>query len=214
MVWIMECICNIIKSQYFSNITDMLIVVGTIVTIIIALWGKDQICHWLFNAKLKIELNHSYTNIPRFYQNGIQVNYFYLKLKNSRTRIEKNVRVYLNSFAKMNNGCFNFVSYPVPLQLVWSPAESTPAVIDVSKEQMIDFLKLENVNGSFLLSPVLYNTPFGFKETLQSGDCIRFELKIMADYVTYSQIYEIDFKSNPNHTLINDVGSDIEIKEV
>ncbi|MBQ3720765.1 MAG: hypothetical protein II850_07255 [Fibrobacter sp.] len=208
----MECFCNIISSPYFSNITNLCVAIGSLLAIIIAIWGKDEIRHCFFHAKLKLKISDM--NVQRSYLNGNQVNFFYLKIENSRRRIEKNVRVYLNSYGKKNNGQFNLKPYPVPLQLVWSPAETTPAIINLSKQHIIDFFKLENDNGIFILKPVLYSTPFGFKETLQGGDCFRFELKIVADYIEHSQIFEINFKSNPNHTKINDVGSDIEISEV
>lgn len=208
----MECFCNIISSPYFSNITNLCVAIGSLLAIIIAIWGKDEIRHRFFHAKLKLKISDM--NVARSYQNGTQVNYFYLKIENSRRRLEKNVRVNLTRYARKSSGQFNYKTYPVPLQLIWAPAETTPATINVSKEQIIDFLKLEKINNSFTLSPIMYSTPFNFSEILKSGDCIRFELSITADYVQHTQIFEIDFKSNPNHNLIDDVGSDIEINEV
>lgn len=218
----MDSLCNIISNPCFSEIqkwidvfVNFLVAIGTFFAVVVAVVGGHRIRYWLFKPKLKIEIEQSKLNIQRFYQDGTEVRCYYLKLKNYRNRLEKNVRVLLKGYAeKDNTGTFKFFSYPLPLQLVWSPRESTPTLVDLNKEKIIDFLELKNENNLFILRPILYNAPFDFNEKIQQGKCIRFEVAVVADYVECSQIIEINFNNDASHNSIGDVGKDIVIKEV
>ena len=53
-----------------------------------------------------------------------------------------------------------------------------------------------------------------FNDFLKSGDCVRLRLEIVADYYKKEQIFEIEFIQNANHSIIEDVGKDIVIKEI
>ncbi len=207
--------CVSVCRDYAMLWCNIAIAVGTIGAVIVALFGTERICRIIKPSKLNLESKE--LNFQRFlsYPNK-EVRYFYLCVKNLRAnRIEKNVRVFIKGIAKKVRGSFNpFNTYPVPLQLVWSPAENSPSVIDIQSENTIDFLRLEEEDGNFVLKPLLYVVPKGFDGYLKSGDCVRLKLEIVADCYRKEQIFEIDFIQNVNHTMIEDVGNDISIKEI
>ena len=194
---------------------NIAIAVGTIGSVIVALFGAERICRIIKPSKLNLEIRELNTRRILFPQKK-EARYFYLSAKNYRSsRVEKNVRVFLTGIARKNNGSFSmFTSYTVPLQMIWCPAEKSPSVIDIQNENTIDFFRLEEENGIFILKPLLYVYPNDFNDFLKSGDCVRLRLEIVADYYKKEQIFEIEFIQNANHSIIEDVGKDIVIKEI
>lgn len=187
--------------------------IATVLATVVAVIGSERVCKWFFPPKLI--LNASKLNVGRFGLNQKEYRYFYLVLQNERDEPAKNVRVLLKRFCKKQNGNFDdWCEYSPSLQVVWSPAESTPMVISINKEQTVDFLRLEQDGNSFVLKPLLYVTPNDFKENLKPGDCVRFELEIVAEYFEKIQTFEINFSSIPSHTTLSQVGGDITVQEV
>lgn len=201
--------CN--ASAYAAFVTALATVVAVI--------GSERVCKWFFPPKLILKISN--LNVERFGSNPQkskkqEYGYFYLVLQNERDEPAKNVRVLLKRFCnKKQNGNFDdwCVCSP-PLQICWSPVESTPMVISINKEQTVDFLRLEQDGDSFALKPLLYVTPNDFEEKLKPGDCAQFELEIVADYFEKIQTFEINFQSIlPNEALAS-VGEKISIQEV
>lgn len=187
--------------------------IATALATVVAVIGSERVCKWFFPPRLSLKTSN--LNVRRFGLNQKEYRYFYLVLQNERDEPAKNVRVLLKRFCicKKQNGNFDdWCVYSPSLQIVYSPAENTPMVISINKEQTIDFLRLEQEGDSFVLKPLLYVTPNDFKENLKPGDCVRFELEIVADYFEKIQTFEINFLSIPSHTTLSQVGGDITIR--
>lgn len=208
--------CISICRNWPSLIFSAIAATSTFLAVVVTLIGAEKIRRIFSHSKMVIQIQEQ--NVPRTLlpPHNTNVSYFYMYLKNMRNRIERNVRVQLTGYSKKTNGSFgNYVMYPVPLQIIWAPAESTPPIIEINQGQTLDFLRLESDPISrYILRPLLYITPIGFKENIKQGDCLRFKIEIIADYYKKEQIFEIDFPFNPNHTTINDVGNDVIIKEI
>jgi len=107
--------------------------------------------------------------------------YYYLKLVNLRSWVSaKNCRVLLRSIYRQGpNQQFSQATLPVPAQFVWAPAELTPAVITLTKEQVIDFGCLEEDDQHS--RPVLYSYPNNFQGFVGANEAVRYCLEIVAD---------------------------------
>lgn len=187
--------------------------IATALATVVAVFGSERVCKGFFPPRLSLKTSN--LNVGRFGLNQKGFRYFYLVLQNERDEPAKNVRVLLKRSCKKQNGSFgDWRVYSPSLQVVWSPAESTPMVISINKEQTVDFFRLEQVGDSFVLKPLLYVIPNDFEEKLKPGDCARFELEIVADYFEKIQTFEINFSSIPSHTTLSQVGGDITVQEV
>ncbi|WP_298771954.1 hypothetical protein [uncultured Fibrobacter sp.] len=205
--------CLSICRDYPSFVVSCIAAFGTLLASIIALVGRDEIARFFVRSKMNIKIQE--LNVHRVTSQNVSVRYFYLYLDNKTSRIERNVRVYLRGVSR---GTFdNFNVYPIPLQIVWSPAEQISPIIDVNQGQTLDFMRLEpdaTGKSKFLLRPLFYVTPNDFEDNLRPGEHLRFKLEIVADYYRKEQVFDVEFRSIPSHTLIADVGSDVVIKKV
>ncbi len=163
----------------WSLFVQVIIAIGTLSVAILAIWG-DWFRAKLAPPKLSIQAHNLRGTVTRF-TNGPRVIYYYLKLVNLRSWVSaKNCRVLLRSIYRQGpNQQFSQALLPVPAQFVWAPAELTPAVITLTKEQVIDFGCLEEDDQHF--RPVLYSYPNNFQGFVGANEAVRYCLEIVAD---------------------------------
>ena len=104
----------------------------------------------------------------------------------------KNCRVLLKGISRREVDHL-FHPYPlvVPLQFQWAPASSSPSLVTITKEHVLDLgLALE---GSERFVPALYNVPNKFDGFVEAGDAVRYELAIEADNYSSDryQVFEV-----------------------
>ena len=73
----------------------------------------------------------------------------------------RNCRVLLSAIHKRGpDGEFKPIPLAVPLQFVWSPRETTPTVVTIKREQVLDLGILKEDSSHFM--PLLYSTTNNF----------------------------------------------------
>jgi hypothetical protein len=86
---------------------------------------------------------------------------------------------------------FRQIPLPVPPQFVWSPAEITPAAIELSTQQILDFGRV--IEGQPTFEPVLYWYPNNFQGLVAANEAVRYGLEILADGYSAKryQVFEV-----------------------
>jgi hypothetical protein len=170
--------------QISDVLINALVAVGTLMIAAAAIWG-DWLRSRLSPAKLVID-PHNLRGDPTVFQSpdpnnaqaGTRVMYYHLEVVNQRRWITvKNCRVLLKGMSRRGpDGRFHPVPMSVPNQFVWAPAEITPPVVTLIKEQILDFGFITETGGKFI--PTLYSYPNNFKGFVGKDEAVRYHLEI------------------------------------
>jgi hypothetical protein len=167
------------ESNTVSIVIQAIAAIGTIVLAALAIWG-DWIRAKLAPPKLTIEPHNLSGNVTSF-TTGSRVIFYQLKVKNHRSWIPaKNCRVLLTQITKRGpDGSFIPLPMSVPMPIVWAPAELTPPIITLGKEQVLDLGFLEENTDKF--TPRLYALPNDFKGFVHKDEAVRYFCEIVSD---------------------------------
>ncbi|OGQ88494.1 MAG: hypothetical protein A2512_10710 [Deltaproteobacteria bacterium RIFOXYD12_FULL_56_24] len=170
-----------------SLIIDSLIAVGTLMVAAAAIWG-DWLRSWLAPTKLIIEPHNNLRGDPTVFksrdtkstQPATRVMYFHLKVVNQRPWLSvKNCRVLLKGMNRRGpDGRFYPIPMSVPNQFVWAPAEITPPVVTLVKEQILDLGFITETEDKFI--PTLYSYSNNFQGFVHKDEAVRYHLEIEA----------------------------------
>ena len=161
---------------------------------ILAIWG-NYFRAKLAAPKLRLVPHNLGGNLTRLTLGGWVV-YYHLKVQNRRPwSVAKNCRVLLKQIdVRGPDQEFNRAPLVVPLQFVWAPAELTSALVDITREHVLDFIRLkENDDTAY---PVLYGYPNEFRGLLTANGAIRYGLEVAADGVFDSRLYVFEVAWN------------------
>lgn len=125
-----------------SILIDALVALGTLMVAAAAIWG-DWLRSRLAPPKLIIE-PHNLRGDPTVFGDSkspqaTRVMFFHLKVVNQRPWLTiNNCRVLLKGISRRGpDGGFYPVPMSIPIQFVWAPAEITPPVVTIIKEQIL-----------------------------------------------------------------------------
>jgi hypothetical protein len=119
--------------------------------------------------------------------------YYHLKVKNQRPWLKaESCRVLLTGMTRRGpDGIFHPVELAVAPQYVWAPAELTPPVITLAREQVLDFGVVPE--GAAEFRPLLYSLAHNFQGYVHANEAVRYHLAIEA--ANYSsrrnQVFEV-----------------------
>jgi hypothetical protein len=161
-----------------TNIINGLTAFGTIAVAAAAIWGD-----WLRSKLAPLSLTlvgHTLDGDPALFGSGTRVMFYHLKVVNKRGWISaRNCRVMLVGLSRRDPGnIFQPVPMSVPQQFAWAPAEFTPPIITVQREQVLDFGYIQENGDSFI--PRLYVMPFNFQGYVGAHEAVRYQLQIEA----------------------------------
>jgi hypothetical protein len=172
--------------EILNVLIDILVAVGTLMVAVAAIWG-DWLRSRLTPAKLIIK-PHNLCGEPTVFQSPdpknaqavTRVMYFHLKVVNQRLWLTaKSCRVLLKGISRRGpDGRFHPVKMSVPNQFVWAPAEITPPVVNLVKEQIFDLGYITEKEDKFI--PTLYIYPNNFQGFVHRGESVRYYLEIEA----------------------------------
>jgi len=154
--------------------------IGTLAVAAAAIWG-GLIRAYLAPSKLTIEPHDLRGHVTKF-SDGTFVIFYNLKVVNRRSWIPaRNCRVILKQVRKRApNGEFQPIpSYSVPMPFVWAPAELTPPMITVVRDQVVDFGCLPKNAEHF--RPCLYIYPNDFQGFVGPDEAARYFLEVVSD---------------------------------
>ena len=122
---------------------------------------------------------------------GTRVMFYHLTVINRRRwRAAENCRVMLVGITRRDPAnIFQPMAMPVPMQLVWAPAEITPPSITITREQVLDLGFIVENDKNFI--PRLYSTPNNFQGYVGPNEAVRYHLQIEAVNFT-SPIYVVE----------------------
>jgi hypothetical protein len=163
-------------STAIKLLIDALAAFGTCAVAVLAIWG-DWFRSKLVPVKLKI-VPHVLRGDPTKDQFSKKLMYYHLKVVNLRPWVPaENCRVLLRSMTKRGpDGQFRPIHMSIPLQFVWAPAEITPAIVTLVKEQIFDFGLVAEDDRLFV--PRLFNYPFNFQGVIGANEAVRFYLQV------------------------------------
>jgi len=178
-------------SATIKLVIDGAVAFGTIAVALLAIWG-DWIRSKLAPAKLVIQL-HTPEGDPTTDVNGSRLMFYHMKVVNQRPWLPAlNCRVLLRGLTKRGpDSFFHPVPMAVPTQFVWAPAEITPPVITVVREQILDFGIVGE--GQAMFVPRLYSVANNFQGLVGANEAVRFQLQIEASNFSAStyQVFEV-----------------------
>lgn len=89
------------------------------------------------------------------------------------------------------DGIFHPIDLAVSPQYVWAPAELTPPVITLAKEQVLDLGMVPE--GAAEFRPLLYSLPNNFQGYVHANEAVRYHLAIeAANYSSkQNQVFEV-----------------------
>ncbi len=171
-------------SDFFAGLTG----IGTILVATAAIYG-DRIRARLEKPKLRIipyNLRGSLAEVL----SGTTVIRYHLKVINDKPKYPaKNCRVLLKEIHSLGqDGMFHKDDFPIPRQFKWAPSPSTPYLVTVHKEQILDLgqLSLEN-ETSFI--PIIFDLPNLFPGFIEANETKEYHLVIAADNFASSKDY-------------------------
>jgi hypothetical protein len=167
-----------------SNIfIEALGAVGTLLVAAAAIWGA-WLRSMLAPAKLIIE-PHNLRGDPTVFGDpksgqSTRVMFFHLKVVNKRPWLNvDNCRVLLKGLSRRGpDGGFYPIPMSIPIQFVWAPAEITPPVVTVIKEQILDLGYLTEKEDKFI--PRLFTYPNNFQGFVRKDEAVRYSMEIEA----------------------------------
>ena len=178
--------------QYWEIILSGLTAFGTIFVAILAIWG-DYIRARFAPGKLAIETCDEDGDMVG--QPPNQVYYRHLKVVNKRRWRAENCRVLLREMSRRGpNGVFQPIPMPVPLQFIWTPPDTTPSLVTIHRDQMLDFGFIRQAQ-QLRWEPRLYWQPGNFAGFVGHNEAVKYSLQIVADaYVSEKyQVFQVSF---------------------
>lgn len=182
--------------EWANLIVQILIAVGTIGAVIVAL-GGDWIRSKLASPDL-ILVENNLEGAPTLYGDGHRAMFYTLRVENRRRWLSvrnQNCRVLLIGLSRRDPSD-NFQPEPLPFpgQFVWTPAEFTPPIIEITREQVLDFGYI-NENDTYFI-PRLYASPIKFERyVIGPNEAVQYQLQIEAANFT-SPIYVVEVTWN------------------
>lgn len=198
---------------------DIATAFGTIAVAILAIWG-ERVRSWLSPPKLEIEAHNSFRGDPSplTTESGQEIGramFYHLRVVNKRPWLPiKNCRVLLMGISRRGpDNEFHRSPLSVPRQLVWAPAEFSPVLVTVTKEQIVDFGRVDEGGNGF--RPALYSCPNNFAGFVRKDEAVRFELAVEGDnftsrrykvfQVAWDGIWEFEPEKMENHLRISEI---------
>ncbi len=188
-----------------SILIDALVAVGTLMVAVAAIWG-DWLRSWLTPLKLIIDV-HNLRGEPTMFidptgaQSGTRVMFFHLKVVNQRSWLNvTNCRVLLKGLSRRGpDNMFYSVPISVPMQFVWAPAEITPPIATLIKEQIFDLGFISETEDKFV--PRLYWYSNNFQGFVRKNEAVRYFLEIEATNFKSPryQVFEVAWDGNWNY---------------
>ncbi len=179
--------------QYWEIIFSGLTALGTLAVAALAIWG-DYIRARLVPGRLAVEIYDE--DGDTIGQPPNQVYYRHLRVVNRRPwRRPENCRVLLRAMSRRGpNGIFQPIPMPVPLQFIWTPPDTTPPLITIHREQILDFGCIRQ-GADLRWEPRLYWKPGNFTGFVRANEAIRYSLQIVSDaYVSERyQVFQVSF---------------------
>jgi hypothetical protein len=178
-------------------IIEVCVAIGTLMVAAAAIWG-DWLRSRLAPTKLIIEPQNLRGDPTVFRstnadQPDTRVMFFHLNVVNQRPWLTaKNCRVLLKGMTRRGlDGGFYPIPMSVPTQFVWAPAEVTPPVVNLIKEQILDLGYLSEKSDKFI--PRFYSTPNNFAGFVHKGEAVRYHLEIEAsNFSSFQyQVFEV-----------------------
>lgn len=158
---------------------------GTVAVAVLAIWG-DWLKARLVPVRLRL-VPHNTRGTLTMFNTQRPVIYYHLKIINERRWLAaRSCRVLLKALARRGPDLmFHPEPLPVPFQFMWAPFESTPALVTIQKEQVLDFgfIMEPAAQGSQTTQfvPALYSYPNDFRGYVGPGEAVRYSLEIEAD---------------------------------
>lgn len=197
----------------WNLIIQLITSIGTIAVVIIAIWG-DWLKAKLTPPKLQIVTLNTRGELTKF-GNGTRVFFYHFKVINSRPwTIAKNCKVLLKGIYKeLPSGQFQNLPLNTNPSFMWTPAETTPQAINLSKEHAFDFGFLAENASEF--SPVLNIVPNNFQGFVRTGQRVRFSLQPSADnFLTEKyQVFEVAWNGEWSDSL-DKMTQNVTIREI
>lgn len=175
--------------------TDAVTAFGTLVLAALAIWG-DRIKDWLFGPRLELSLVDKRGDRARR-NNGRDVIYYHLRVKNRRRAVAKSVQVLVQGLSRrIRGGAFVADKVVYPLPLVWTPAEMRQSSRDVFGTSTCDFGFLDLMSPGFELATQL--RPNNFRGSVSVGDSVRFEVIAAGEnvYFTKPLVLQVSWDGN------------------
>jgi hypothetical protein len=196
-----------------SLIIQALIAFGTVSVAVLAIWGP-----WIRSKLVPPKLTlvpHNLRGIVTRFTNGPRVIYYQLKVCNLRPWVPaRNSRVLLRRIELRGpDQVFRPLPETVPPQFVWSPAPQTPPLLNITKEQFLDFARL--TEGASHFEPVLYWYPNNFQGFVEKNQAVRYCLEVDADSFSQKEfkVFEIAWNGKWTDNL-DEMRQNLTIREV
>ena len=193
----------------FSGLTAF----GTLAVAALAIWG-DYIRARLVPGRLAVEIYEKDGDTVG--QPPNQIYYRHLRAVNRRPwRRPENCRVLLRAMSRRGpNGIFQPMPVPVPLQFMWTPPDTTPPLVAIYREQILDFGYIRQ-GADLRWEPRLYWKPGNFAGFVGANEAIRYSLQVVSDaYVSETyQVFQVSYDGHWNpvaaqmvlHLTINEI---------
>ncbi len=145
--------------------------------------------------------------------NGHRVVYYHLRVINRGTTIVRNCRAILKKIKRLENGEFINVPFSVLPGYIWSPAETSPEMVDILTDRIADFGYVIDSSTEFkpTVTPILNS----FKGNLKHNETFRYYIEIVAENyrardlvcieVTWDGVWPDDLNDMHNHLKIQKV---------
>lgn len=199
--------------EWLETVITSVSAISTLLVAIVAIWG-DWVRAKFAPPKLTIE-KHNFRGSLTEFTNGKKVIYYHLKVINHRHWFSsRNCRVILKQiFKKGPDDGFHPVPYVVPLQFTWSPAEFTPPVITINKDQVLDLGCI--VEDENFFRPTLYSYSNNFQGFVKANESLRYYLEIVSDNFVSKEpkIIEVSWNGQWSDNL-DDMKQNLIVKEV
>jgi hypothetical protein len=178
---------------------DGMVAIGTLAVAIVAIWG-EKIRSWVAPPKLEIRLRTKRGAPTRLTHQdafnpggGIPAMYYHMKVVNCRPWLPAtNCRVMLVGISRRGpDGRFHETSMPVPVQIQWANEGDAPRRVTITKQSVLDFGRISEVDTRFL--PLLYVYPNDFRGSVEKDQAVRYFLEIDAtNFVSpRPQVFEV-----------------------
>lgn len=177
------------------ELVDALTAFGTLLLAVLAIWG-DRIKDWLFGPRLEISLVDPCGDRTRR-NNGRDVFYYHLRVKNRRRAVAKSVQVLLQAMSRrIPDGTFVPDKIVYPLPLVWTPAKMEGSSRDVFGASTCDFGFMDVMAPAFEIASQYQ--PNNFKGRVAAGESVRFEIIAAGEnvYFTKPLVLQVSWDGN------------------
>jgi hypothetical protein len=155
-------------------VIEALTAAGTFALAFAAIWGDV-----LRRPKLLLRLR-TIDPYPVEVAQGMWMVFFHMVVINQRPLwAVHDCHVLLTGYSKKRqDGTFDVIDMPVPLQFKWAPAETAPRDRTIVRRAVLDLVSTQQ--GMPQVRPVLYDHVASFEGFITKGDVLRYQLEIEA----------------------------------